>query len=213
MDKVVLNATRRVVTGKKVGALRRAGQLPAIMYGHHFESTPILLDRRDTMRKLQNLTSSSLVTLVLDNIEHAALVREKQRDFIRGLLLHVDFQVIELNEKIRAKVTVEITGTAPAVKNFNGVVITGLSELDVESFPQDLPERIVVDISKLENIGEGIHVRDIKLSEKVEILDDEDEMLVIITGGTTEEEAAAEVAVSAVEPEIIERGKKEEIED
>jgi large subunit ribosomal protein L25 len=209
MEKVVLKAEKRSVTGKRVGALRRAGKLPAVLYGHHFESTPIILDRREATKILHELSKSSLVNIELEGSEHAALVREKQRDFIRGTLLHVDFQVVSLTEKIRTKVNIQMTGLAPAIKEFNGIVITGLTELEVESLPQDLPESIVVDVSNLKTIGSGIYVRDIKLSDKVSILDDADEIVVIITSGTTEEEAA-EVVPAVPEPEVIEKGKKEE---
>ncbi len=209
MEKITIYATQRDVTGKKVGALRRQGKLPAVLYGHNFNPTPITLDRHDATLALSHLTSSSLVTINLDGKEHAALVREKQRDFIKNELLHVDFQVVSLTEKIRAKVGVVLTGTSPAVKVYNGVVLTGLEEIEVECLPQDLPDRIVVDISNLQEIGDGIYVRDLNLGDKVEILEDKDEMIVIITGGTAEEEIVEEVAEGA-EPEVIEKGKKEE---
>ena len=209
MEKIIIHATHRDVTGKKVGALRRQGKLPAVLYGHNFSPTPITLDRHDATLALSRLTSSSLVTINLDGQEHAALVREKQRDLIKNELLHVDFQVVSLTEKIRARVGITLTGTAPAVKIYNGVVLTGLEEIEVECLPQDLPDRIAVDISNLREIGDGIYVRDLNLGDKVEILEDKDEMIVIITGGTTEEEIVEEAAEGA-EPEVIEKGKKEE---
>jgi len=148
----------------------------------------------------------------LDGKEHAALVREKQKNYITNTLLHVDFQVVSLKEKIRAKVMLELVGVSPAVKDFNGVVVSGLTEIEVESLPQDLPERIEVDISQLTTIGSGVHVRDIKLSDKVEILDNLDEMIVVITGAE-QEKAEEEVVSEGSEPEVIERGKKEEVEE
>lgn len=214
MEKIVLEATRRTVTGKKVGALRREGILPAIMYGSNFETTSVSLDQREASRILHHATASSLITIKLDGAEHAVLVREKQRDYIKGNFIHIDFQVVSLTEKIRATVIIEIIGTSPAVKEYNGVVISGLSNLEVESLPQDLPEKFVIDISNLMEIGDAVHVRDIKVSDNVEILTDPDEMLVLVTSGTMEEEEeiVAEEA-AAEEPEIIERGKKEEEEE
>jgi large subunit ribosomal protein L25 len=212
MERVVLPAIRRTVTGKKVGALRREGKLPAVLYGHKFDATPILLDLHQTMLKLIGLTSSSLVTIELDGKQHAALVREKQKNYITNTLLHVDFQVVSLKDKIRAKVMLELVGVSPAVKDFNGVVVSGVTEIEVESLPQDLPERIEVDISNLTTIGSNVHVRDIKLSDKVEILTDLDEMIVIITGAE-EEKAVEETEGEGAEPEVIERGKKEEVEE
>ncbi|HMD88177.1 MAG TPA: 50S ribosomal protein L25 [Anaerolineaceae bacterium] len=213
MEKAVIHATHRTVIGKQVGALRREGKLPAVMYGHHIDSTPITLDLRDATRILSGLTSSSLVTIELDGKEHAALIREKQRDYIRGTLKHVDFQILSLTEKLRTTVSIELTGLAPAVKDFNGVVVTGVNELEVECLPQDLPERIIVDISNLNKIGDGLYIRDIKLSDKISILEDQDEMVVLITAPAAEE-VVEEVAVpGAEEPEVIEHGKKEEEEE
>lgn len=208
MQKVVLNATRRTVKGKQVKQLRRQGQLPGVLYGHNTDPIAISMDARDAAGILGSLTASSLVTIVLDGKENAALVREKQKNFIRGNLLHVDFQVVSLTEKIRANVAIEIAGIAPAVKDFNGVLVNGADEIEVEALPQDLPERIVIDISKLKRIGDGIYVRDLPAMDKIEIHNNPDEMLVIITGSA--EEVLEEAAASAEEPEVIEKGKKEE---
>jgi len=214
MDKVTLQADRRTVTGKQVNALRREGKLPAVIYGHNFEATPISLDLKETTKVLSGLTSSSLVTILLENKEYPALVRDRQRDYIKNRLIHLDFQVVSLTEKIRANVSVDLEGISPAVKDYNGVVVTGLSELEVECLPQDLPERLVVDLSKLMRIGDAIHVKDISFGEKVTIHQDPEEMIVLVTAST--EEAVEETLVEgeAEEPEIIEKGKKEEeIED
>jgi large subunit ribosomal protein L25 len=208
MDKVVIKANRRTVTGKQVGVLRRQGQLPAVLYGHHFEAAPISLDLHSASITLAGLSRSSLIYIDLEGSEHAALVREKQRDFIRGTLKHVDFQVVSLTEKIRTKVTVELTGVSPAVKDLNGVVVSGLGELEVECFPQYLPERFIVDISRLAKFGDGIYVRDITTSSDVAILSRDDEMIAIVTMGAAEEVEPGAAAVA--EPEVIEKGKKEE---
>lgn len=209
MEKIVIQATRRTVTGKKVGALRRAGKLPGVLYGHQTESTPILMELRDASRVLAHASSSQLITVNLDGKEFATLVREKQRDFIKGTLLHVDFQVVSLTEKIRTTVGIELSGTSPAVKDYNGVVVQELDEVEVEALPQDLPEKIVVDISGLTKIGDSVFVRDLNIPTGIEILNEPDEVVVIVTGAApeiSEEEMAEEIA----EPEVIERGKKEE---
>jgi len=212
MDRPVLIAEKRDVIGKKVSVLRREGKLPAVIYGKDFKSTPILLDLKETTKTLSTLTSSSLVTVDISGKKHAALVRDSQKDFIRGNYLHIDFQAVSLTEKIRANVYIEIVGVAPAVKDFNGVVVNGLNELEVESLPEDLPEKLTVDISSLKQIGDGIFVKDLDLSEKVTVLSNLEDMVVIITGAAPEEveEEGLEEVEGAEEPEVIERGKKEE---
>lgn len=214
MEKVVLKADRRSVTGKQVRALRRAGILPAVLYGHNMEPLSISLNAHDASKILNRLTASSLVTVDVEGKEYPALVRERQRNPIKGNLIHVDFQVVSLTEKIRANVGIVITGTAPAVKDFSAVLVTTLNELEVEAYPQDLPERIVVDISGLKKIGDGIRVGDLVLSEKVTVLTDADEMIILATAPKEEalEEVTPEAAAveEAAEPEVIEKGKKEE---
>jgi large subunit ribosomal protein L25 len=124
-------------------------------------------------------------------------------------LVHVDFQIVSLTEKMRAKVGIELTGTAPAVKNFNAVIHTGLTSLEVESMPHDMPERIVVDISSLAEIGDGFRVRDVVLSDKVKILADLEEIIAIATAPRKEEITAEAPVAEEAAPEEIEHGKKE----
>jgi large subunit ribosomal protein L25 len=216
MEKVVLNATKRNVVGKQVKALRREGKLPAVIYGRHTEPISINLDAHSASLALGKLTSSSLVTISVDGKEYPTLVREKQRDYIKNRLLHVDFLAVSLDEKIRTYVVVNFIGISSAVKDYNAVLVKNLEQLEVECLPTHLPERIDVDISVLNRPGEGIRVRDVKISDDVRILNDEDTMVAVATFAKVEEEGAAvpgaEVAApTATEPELsVERGKKEE---
>jgi len=209
MEKVVIEATHRNLVGKKVGTLRRAGKLPGVMYGYKIDPTPITMDLRGISRILVGLSQSHIVYLNVAGKEHAALVREKQRDFIRGTLKHIDFQVVSLTEKIRTKVSIEVTGVSPAIRNFNGVVVTDTSEVEVESLPQDLPESFVVDVSSLLNIGDAIYVKNLAIPANVELFSNPEELIVVITSGAQEGvEDGAEGEIS--EPEVMERGKKED---
>ncbi len=207
MEKIVLKATKRDVIGKKVGALRRQGKLPAVLYGHSIETTPILLDAYDGAQTLSRLTSSSLLTIDLDGKQYLAQVREKQRDFIKNRLVHVDFQIVSLTEMMHTKVGIELTGTAPAVKNFNAVIHTGLTAIEVECMPQDLPARIVVDISGLAEIGDSVRVREIVLSDKVKIMADQEEIIAIAAASKKEEVSAEAPVAEEAESEEAEGGK------
>ena len=158
MEKVVLNASKRDVIGKQVKALRRAGKLPAVIYGRHTEPVNINLDAHTASLALGKLTSSSLVTINVDGTEYPTLVREKQRDYIKNRLLHVDFLAVSLDEKIRTYVSVHFIGVSTAVKDYNAVLVKNLEQLEVECLPTDLPERIDVDISVMKRPGEGIRV-------------------------------------------------------
>ena len=219
MEKVVLKAEKRDVIGKQVKGLRRAGKLPAVIYGRHTEPINVSLDAHSASLVLGKLTSSSLVTLALDGKEYPALVREKQRDYIKNRLLHVDFLTISLTETIRTNVSVHLFGVSTAVKDYNAVLVQNLESLEVECLPTDLPERIDLDIAVLMKPGDGIRVRDVKVSDKVQILNDPDTMVAVATFAKVEEEPVAVPGVEGVapaeeEPELaVERGKKEEEEE
>ena len=219
MAKVVIDATRRDVVGKQVKALRREGKLPAVIYGRHTDPINVNLDAHSASQALAKLTSSSIVTLNVDGIEYPALVREKQRDFIKNRLLHVDFLAVSMSEKLRTSVNVHFVGVSAAVKDYNAVMVHNLEQLEVECLPTDLPERIDVDISALKKPGEGIRVRDVQVNDNIRILNDPDTMVAVATFAKVEEEAAgvpgAEgVTPSATEPELaVERGKKEDEEE
>jgi len=207
----LFKAETRSVIGKQVKALRRGGELPAILYGHQINPIPISLEYKDTARRLSGVSSSQLIEVEVKGERHTALVREKQHDPVTGALLHVDFQVVSLTEKLRAMVRIVMTGEAPAIKNFSGIVVTGQEELEVECLPGDLPSHLVVDINRLENIGDAIYVRDIEIPPEVKVLTDLNELVVLITAQEAEPEPEVEeVVVAEVEPEVIEKGKKEE---
>jgi large subunit ribosomal protein L25 len=218
MEKVVIKATKRDVIGKQVKALRRGGKLPAVIYGRRTEPISISLDAHSASLALGRLTSSSLVTIDVDGTEYSALVREKQRDYIKNRLLHVDFLAVSLDEQIRASVRLNFTGLSLAVKDFNAVLVHNIEALEVECLPTDLPVQIEVDISALARPGDGIRVKDLPVTDKVRILTDPETMVAVATFAKVEEEAAAvpgaEVAPTEAEPELaVERGKKEEEEE
>ena len=218
MEKVVLKAEKRDVVGKQVKAMRREGKLPAVIYGRHTEPINVFLEAHSASLALGRITSSSLVTIDVDGTEYPALVREKQRDYIKNRLLHVDFLAVSLDEKLRASVSVHFVGVSPAVKDHGAVLVHNLEQLHVESLPGDLPERIDVDISVLVKIGDGVRVKDVVVSDKVRLLDDPETMVAVATMPKVEEEApvagaegAVAAAVTPAEPELsVERGKKDE---
>lgn len=205
MEKVVFKATKRTVIGKQVAKLRRAGQLPAVIYGHGMEPLIISLDAHSTGLIVPKLTSSSIVNIELDGKLIPALVREKQKNYIKKELTHLDFQAVLLTEKINAAISIHFYGLSPAVKDYSAIIVHSLNNLEVEALPNDLPERIEVDLGGLAKIGDAIHVRDLALPAAVTVLTDPDTMVAVATA--THEEAADVVAVET--PEVIEKGKKE----
>lgn len=207
MEKVCISAQKRDVLGKKVGALRREGKIPGVIYGHHMDPVAIVMDYREVQRAMLGMTASTIITIDVDGEKHSALIRERQRDYLKNSFIHIDFQAVAATEKIRARIQVELIGVAPAVKNFDGTVLHEKEYIEVEALPADLPERFVVDISSLETLGSNIRIADIKVGEGVTIFDDANDVVVAISG----QKAEAEEEAGADEPEIAGgKGKKEE---
>ena len=219
-ENIVIKAQKRSVKGKKVGALRREGVLPGIIYGRikkdQIAPIPIQLDLHEVSQTIKKLTGSSLVTLDVEGDMYPAILREAQRDIIYGTLRHVDFMAVSLSEKLQTAVPIELIGQAPAEINMAAVVVTGVSELEIECLPQDLPDRIEVDATLLVDIDSVIYVKDLEMSENITILTDPDELIAGVTYVTIEEEEEEEEAEldelleEDMEPEVIEKGKKED---
>ncbi len=207
MENVVIKASKRDVLGKKVGQLRREGKLPGVIYGHHMEPISIVMDAREACRAMIGLTPSSIVTLDVDGEKHSALIRERQRNYLKNTFIHVDFQAVAADEKIRARIEVVLEGNAPAVKNFNGIVLHEKDMIEVEALPAHLPERFIVNIDGLEKIGDMIRISDINIADDITVFDDANDVIVSISGMKEEVEETEE---TADQPEVVEKGKKEE---
>ncbi|MBX3046305.1 MAG: 50S ribosomal protein L25 [Anaerolineales bacterium] len=200
MERFTLKASKRDVVGKKVAQLRREGKLPAVLYGRHVDKPiAVTLDRGETSKVMKRINYSSLVLIDLDGEEHNVLVRDFQVDAILRELTHVDFLVVSLTETVRAEVSVVLEGKSPVITNLGGLLVNGLEHVEVEALPQDLPERFIVDVSGLENFGDGIFVRDLVVPANVTVLSDPDELLVVANAPVTEAEAAPRDGAAAAE--------------
>ena len=209
MDEIVLEAKHRNVIGKQVRALRRAGIVPATLYGRHIDPVAVSLNYRETSRIMPYITSSQLVIIDLEGEKYYALVRDKQIHPVLNTLQHVDLMAVSMDEKIRTSVTIDLHGESPAVDERSAVLVTGQEYLEVECLPADLPERILVDVSSIKKVGDALYVRDIQLPASITVLTDLNEMVVLATYAEIEEEEVVEGEIKA-EPELVERGKKEE---
>ncbi len=220
-DQIVLQADKRTIKGKQVGTLRRQGILPGIIYGRigkeQLEPIMIQLNLHEASKIINTLTGSSLVRVEVEGEQYPVVLREVQKDIIYGTLRHIDFMAVSLTEKLQTAVPIELIGEAPAETTMAAVVVTGISELEIECFPQDMPERIEVDASVLVDIDSVILVKDLVLPDNIEVLTDPDEMIAGVTYVAIEEEPEeeaegelAELLEEEAEPEVIEKGKQEE---
>ena len=211
-EKRKLSATKRTVLGKQVGALRRAGQLPAVIYGPGAEPAAIQVNAREAARVLRYVQGAELVELTVDGEVRNVLLQDLQRDSIRGDYLHADFYAVDMARTLHARIPVRLTGSSFAVVSLSGVLVRGVTDIEVQSLPGDLIPHVDIDLEVLKEIGEAIHVRDLQLPETITLLTDPDELVVRVTAPRTEELAPV-VAPTTGEVEVIEKGKEEEGEE
>ncbi len=209
-DEIQLAVQPRTVIGKQVNALRRQGVIPIALYGGHIAPSVLQADERTLRVVLSKAGHNRLIYLNLgDGAPHVVVAREIQREPISGRLLHVDLQEISLTEKMTVDVPIVLRGTSPAVTRGEGLLIHGLEQVTLRVLPTDLIPEIDVDVSGLDAVNDTLHVSDLKLGDKFEILTPADEMLAKVIP-VKEEVIIEEAPVVAAEVEVIGKGKKEE---
>jgi large subunit ribosomal protein L25 len=205
-----LSATLRSDTGKGVArSLRRDGKIPAVIYGHHRTPQPLAISARELEKLLNHISAdTTIIELGMEGTTARALIREIQRHPYKRQILHVDFQEVVAGEKMTVHVPVTLVGTPIGVRVGGGIVDHTLRELTLLVDPANIPNHIEVDVSNLD-LGQSIHVSDIKAPEGSTIMDDPGAAVVVIATPRAAVEAAAEEAASA-EPEVIKAKKPEE---
>lgn len=212
-DDIIINVQKREVIGKQVKQLRRQGILPGVVYGHKVDSYPVQMDTHSTYLLLRKITPTTLITLDLDGKKTKVMIRERKFDVVTGDLLHLDFLAVSMTEKMRASVAIELVGDAPVLDEVPGSLLNHmLDSLDIEALPADLPERISVDVSGLLSAEDSITVADLKLGDKIDIHTPAEEVIVSVSFVAAAEEVS-ELEEGAAEPEVMEKGKKEEDEE
>jgi large subunit ribosomal protein L25 len=160
----------REIIGKKVRALRREGLVPAELYGHGIKNLHLSIGTKEIDKALKEAGMTTVVTLVLNTTKHPAIIHSVTRNYLTGGIDHVDFYEVRMDEKIKTKVPLEFVGEAPAVKALGAVINKTMSEVEVEALPQNLPHKLIVDLSTLDAIDKSIYVRDIAVPKGVEFL-------------------------------------------
>jgi len=215
MKQLELTATPRTVIGKQVNALKREGLVPGILYGYGIEPIPLQFEAREAERVVRQAGSSTLVQVHVEGTptSYTTIIRDLQRDPIKRNLRHLDLQVLNLAEKIRLPIQIILNGESPAVKNFGGLLLHLLDEVEVECLPTALVPAIEVNISGLKELGQAIFVRDLVLPPGLTVLTDADEMVAQVTAAEAEEVLAEATTEAAAEVEVIRKKKEEEVEE
>lgn len=200
MAKLSFPAQLRTVTGKQVRQLRRDGMVPGIVYGPVIDGTvPVMVDRRDFMKFYQARGHSTLFELTWDGGVESVFIREVQVDPVRRDPLHIDFFAPNLRRPIRAMVPLVLHNPHGSSE----AILTELrTDVEVEALPARIPSQLDVDVSRLENVGDAIHVRDMVVPEGVELITAGDELIAhMAPTALPETEEEVEVAEEAAAPE------------
>ena len=207
MADLTLKAEKRDALGKKTRFLRRQGITPTHLFGHGIESLALQCNTTDLQRIIARGGTTRLIDIDIEAEKHprSVFIREIQRDEIDGRLLHVDFYQIKKTEKITASIPVILTGEAPALKSRDNMIENLINEIGVECLPDKLPPQIEIDLSPLEESGQSIHVKDIKLDKDIAITTDPEQIIVKISRVKAAAEEIEEVAaVEEAEAEVME---------
>ncbi len=210
---VKLAVERRDAIGRAaVRKLKARGVVPAVIYGGKENPEPLQVLRRDVSVMLSHAAGENILVeleIAGEKTTRTAMVQEVQHSPVGGDVLHIDFHAVSMDEKIEADVPLEPAGTPNGVKNFGGLLEQSLRALTVSCLPRDLPDKITVDVSNLE-IGDSIHVRDIKLPDGVAAKVQPELTVFSVLAPTVEEEPVApEAEAAAAGPEVIKEKKEE----
>jgi large subunit ribosomal protein L25 len=209
---VTIEASARDRSGKGVArSLRRAGKVPAVIYGRGREPEALAVDTTALTRLLTEIAAAT--TLVDVTVEGRApvkaLIREIQRNPVRPAdIIHLDLYEVHADEKVSVEVPLHFVGVPDGVRNFGGVLDQTMHSLAVKVLPADIPEHLDVDVTAL-NIGQSIHVGELAFP-KLEIMSDARATVCTVVAPRAEEVVApvAEAEVVA-EPELIRKPKEE----
>ncbi|HVM59096.1 MAG TPA: 50S ribosomal protein L25 [Candidatus Paceibacterota bacterium] len=202
---ITLPVEKRADGGPKAAAVRRAGSIPAVVYGGKRSATSITVNERVFEKVLKEAGESTIVSLTGLGEEVPTLIHDVDLDPVTHTPRHVDFYAITKGEKVEIALPLDFVGESPAVAEGANLVKV-MHELEVEADPMKLPHDIKVDLSKLAAIGDQIHAKDLALPDGVTLNVDGDEVVALVQEVVEEKEEVAPADLSSIEVE----GEKKE---
>src|SRR3989344_903111 len=212
MEKFVIKAKKRTVFGNANSALRRAGQVPCVLYGHKIDNSNLVVDISEFGKIYRKAGETTLIDLEIEGgATQKVLIQDLQVDPLSGKVIHIDFHGINMSEKLEVAVPLKSVGESLAVKEQGGILVKTMDELKVRCLPADLVHEIEVNISSLATLGSHLRVKDIVLPKGLEAVQEPNETVITITEPRSDAELAAltekpEANVEAVK--VIEKEKK-----
>jgi large subunit ribosomal protein L25 len=166
-EKIELKVDKREVLGKKVKFLRNKGMVPVHLFGHNVDSLALQGEATVLSKIISQAGKTRLIDLKVGKSQkaHNVMVREVQKDPIKGSLIHIDFYEVNMSEKIKVEVPIVLIGESPALKIRENMLNQVLNSLTIECLPDKMPDRIQVDISIIKEVDQAVHVKDVVLPD------------------------------------------------
>jgi large subunit ribosomal protein L25 len=207
---LILNAKIRKDFGEKVKNLRKKGILPAVLYGPRIKNFSLEINSKEFEKVFKNVGETGFISLKIEGKKrkYEVLIKEIQRDPLTQEPTHVDFYQPSLKEKITTLVPLSFVGESLAVKELKGTLVKNFSEVEIKSFPKNIPKEIEVDLSKLKTFEDKILVKDIKLPKGVEILRDKKDIVAFVSPPEKFEEVKKPKEEGEIKEEIQKKDEK-----
>lgn len=199
MAKLASNSRAEKSKQSELKELRQTGKVPAVVYGFETENTSLSVDENEFIKVIREVGRNGVIDLEIADGVTQVMVNEYQFDALKNQITHIDFIAINMQTEVTVEVQIELTGEAPGQKE-GGVLEQPLFEVSVTAKPADIPETIEVDISDL-NVGDSIHVEDIRSKGNFVIENEDADALVIVSAPSEEPEVDEDAEEQSVEVE------------
>lgn len=223
MERTKIEVEKRKITGKKVKKLRKEGLIPANIFGKELKSISVQVESKLFQKAFKEAGETALVDVKVGSEIYPSLIHNLQRDPKSDSVIHVDFHKVNLKEKVTTSIPVVLEGESPIVKSGEGLILQTIQEVEIECLPADIPQNIVVNSEELTEVGQSVHIKDLKIDKaKIEIKNDPEEVVATVQTAEMKEvveetpvtpedvEATAEKGEDEAEGESSEPGEKKE---
>ena len=219
MEVLAISAQTRKLTGRKTNELRKESCIPGVVYGPKSKNVPIKINEKDFKNVFSKAGESTLIDLKIDDKEIGkVIINDYQVDPVSDDIIHFDLYQVRMDKKIITRASIKFIGESMAVKNENGILVKNRDILEIKCLPKDLIHDIEIDLSVLEHIDDNIRIKDLKISDDIEIIADSEETIVNIAPPRTEKEMEeldekVEASVEGVESAKEKKGEDESSEE
>ncbi|MCK4891423.1 MAG: 50S ribosomal protein L25 [Candidatus Pacebacteria bacterium] len=219
METLAIIVQTREPKGKKSKQLRNEGYVPGVVYGNKKENKHVKINDIDFKEIFRIAGESTLIDLSIDGKDFGkVIINDYQRDPVTNKVIHFDLYQVKMDEKIVAKVPINFIGESSSVKNEGGILIKSHDIFEIKCLPGDLIHDIEVDLSELNNIDDVIRVKDLKISNKIEILANPEGVVITVAPPRTDKEIEdleekVEENIEKVDEETEEKSEKEPLEE